>query len=269
MDSIKAYELTGAYLVVSGYGWAMLNAWLTRKQLWIMAGLLVACVASGLSITLRWISSGQGPFLTLYEVLLSNLFSLGLIYTLAYWRMPSIRVSAKVVLPFLVLLGFWLLSTSFALVPLPATFNNYWLWIHILSGKIFLGTCLVGVGIALVLLLNKSALASRFQHDALDQGLLDAQIWRFMVIAFVAHSCMLVAGAVWANDAWGRYWAWDSLETWVFITWLVQGILLHLKVTFALPHWLGWVMVVAVFVLAFMTFFGIPFLSLTPHRGIM
>lgn len=98
---------------------------------------------------------------------------------------------------------------------------------------------------------------------------LDDLAWRFMAVAFVFHSLMLIAGAAWAQDAWGRFWAWDSLETWAFITWLVLGLSLHARVTWQLPDWAGWLMIISVFILAMLTFFGVPFSSIGPHKGII
>jgi ABC-type transport system involved in cytochrome c biogenesis permease subunit len=87
--------------------------------------------------------------------------------------------------------------------------------------------------------------------------------------AFVFDSFMLLAGAVWAHDAWGRYWSWDPLETWSLLTWLGLAILLHLRLTVRLPLAVGWSMAFAVLVIAFLTFFGVPFVSMAPHKGVM
>ena len=41
----------------------------------------------------------------------------------------------------------------------------------------------------------------------------------------------IIAGAVWANEAWGSYWSWDPKETWALITWLVFAAYLHTRIT--------------------------------------
>jgi ABC-type transport system involved in cytochrome c biogenesis permease subunit len=136
-------------------------------------------------------------------------------------------------------------------------------------GKIFLAASLLATGLAGVLLLARLKPFTSLLSTTAEQTLLDTLAWRIMALAFVFHSLMLIAGAVWAQDAWGRYWAWDSLETSTFITWLVLGISLHLRVTWRLPHWLGWWLIVLVFALAFLTFLGLPFSSLGPHKGML
>ena len=154
-------------------------------------------------------------------------------------------------------------------VNLPATYDNIWLWVHVGIGKLFLGLCIVSFGLAGVLLLQHRFPGSRLFIGLHTAARLDALAWRFMAVAFVFHGFMLIAGAVWAQDAWGRFWAWDPLETWAFITWLTLGISLHARVTYKIPLWAGWLMIILVFILAFLTFFGLPFLSIAPHRGII
>ena len=223
----------------------------------VVLGLLTAAVAG------RWLRESQGPFLTLYDVLLSNLFSLTLVYLVAAWLVPALRTSSAIVLGFLGVLGAWSLTVPAEAVPLPATFDNPWLWLHVTAGKLFLGLCLPAAATALWLLAKPASAA----HSG---GEMDAAVWLTLSLAFVCHSFMLIAGAIWAHSAWGRYWAWDSLETWTFITWLCIALLLHARVTFRrMPASYGWSAVIAIFGLAILTFLGVPFLSVAPHKGVM
>lgn len=232
------------------------------------AGAALLCVA----VADRWLRLGHGPFLSLYELLLSNLLTLGLLYGLAYWRVPQVRPGAVVVLPVLLVLSLWTVSLPPDATRLPATYDNPWLWIHVGMGKIYLAACLTATGIAGVLLVRAWRRRGDAPPDAPAHGeapALDAVAWRFMALAFVFNSLMLLAGAAWARDAWGRFWAWDPLETWAFVTWLVLGTVLHLRITWDLRPWIGWLAIVAVFVLAVLTFFGVPFLSVAAHKGIL
>ncbi|MCL5061469.1 MAG: cytochrome c biogenesis protein CcsA [Candidatus Thermoplasmatota archaeon] len=160
----------------------------------------------------------------------------------------------------------WLLAVSPADSHLPPTYDTPWLWVHVATGKVFLGICLVALGLAGVTLLRRAGFARRFRAMPADAAL-DPLAWRFMGVALVFQSLMLIAGAVWAQDAWGRYWAWDPIEVWAFLTWLALAAALHLRTTFRVPPWLGAAMILGIFVLAFLTFFGVPFLSNSPHKG--
>ena len=220
------------------------------------------------AIAVRWIRLNQGPFFTLYEILLSNVFSLGLIYALVFQRSPDSRIGAPVVLSILLVLGVWCGIESPDAVPLPASYSNNWLWAHVGLGKVFLGFSLAATGIAVMYLIDHYNIVGRSKPTQLSsQGLV---IWKLMAAGFFFESLMLITGAVWAHDAWGRYWSWDPLETWAFLTWLCLAILLHARLTFkTMSQSLGWIGVVVIFVLAFLTFFGVPFLSIAPHKGVL
>ena len=240
-----------------------------RVDAWWLVSAVVALVVASLSaaIAIRWLREAQGPFLTLYDVLLSNLFSLSLVFVIAAGLVPALRASAGLVLAFLVFLGVWALAVDPNAVPLPATFDNPWLWLHVLSGKLFLGLCMLSAATAGLLLIGRGGEQESpvRGHEDTDQA-----VWLTLSLAFVCHSFMLIAGAIWAHSAWGRYWAWDSLETWTFVTWLSIALLLHARATFRrMPPAAGWSAVVGIFALAILTFLGVPFVSIAPHKGVM
>ena len=231
-----------------------------------MALLLLAVVALLVGLAMRWERLGQGPFMTLFEVLHSNLFSLALVYALLFWRVAKIRAAVHFGMGFFVLLATWALASNTQAVILPPTFDHPWLWVHVISGKFFLAFCMTATSLALLLLWRR---VFRSFDDRVTASSHDPLVWRLLAVAFVCHSFMLIAGAVWAHDAWGSYWSWDPLETWSLLTWLSLAVVLHTRITFDLPLWLGWSLAVAVFVLAFLTFFGVPFISHAPHKGVM
>lgn len=229
---------------------------------------VVAVLAA--AITGRWVREGQGPFLTLYDILLSNLFSLALVFLLVSALAPTVRSGALIATPLLLVLGVWLMEVSELAAPLPGAFDNAWLWVHVLSGKLFLGLYLVATAAASVLLLQGSGSTRRLGFLTPHPQQSEQMIWALFFVAFICHSVMLVAGAVWAHSAWGRYWSWDPLETWTLVTWLMLGGILHARSTFRnLSQRAGHVLILAAFIVAFLTFFGVPFLSIAPHKGVM
>ena len=219
------------------------------------------------SIVLRWTRVGHGPFITLFEILSSNIWSLTLVFAIAYWRVRAMRPAAAFVMPVLFLMMGWLLVASPSEGHLPQTYHTIWLYVHIGFGKIFLGSTLIGVGLAGIVLLRAAGIGlTRFAHMAEDRKL-ENLAFRFMVLGFVFETLMLIAGSIWAQDAWGRYWAWDPLETWSFITWLTLAFYIHLRATVRLKPQVASYAIVSVFVLAFLTFFGVPFISTAAHKG--
>jgi len=235
----------------------------------VLAGIAAATLLLGIAIAGRWIREGQGPFLTMYDVLLSNAFSLGLLFLLVAWRVPSVRAATLIACPVLLLLGAWMQVVPNEAVPLPPTFDNAWLWVHVGAGKLFLGVCLASASAAAVLLLRQRASAGRQFGMTRDAAAMANAVWPLFFLAFIFHSFMLVAGSVWAHSAWGRFWSWDPLETWTLVTWLMLGFILHARVTFkGMSDNVGYALVIASFVLAFLTFFGVPLVSNAPHKGV-
>jgi ABC-type transport system involved in cytochrome c biogenesis permease subunit len=229
----------------------------------MMSGLAVHAVSLGL----RWERLGHGPFITLFEILSSNVWSLLGVYALAYWRVPAVRTAAIVVMPVLFIMMAWLLVTSPAAGHFPPTYRTVWLYVHMLFGKVFLGTVLVAVGIAGLILLRHARFAAASLTRLPADDRLENLACRFIMTGFIFETLMLVAGAIWAQDAWGRFWAWDPLETWAFATWLMLAFFIHLRVTVRLEPRHSAILIMAVFVLAFLTFFGVPFVSTAPHKG--
>jgi ABC-type transport system involved in cytochrome c biogenesis permease subunit len=238
-----------------------------RPEHAILALIVLGLIVHAGSLGLRWERVGHGPFITMFEVLSSNVWSLLVIFALAYWRVSAARPAAAVVLPILLLMMAWLLVTSPAAGHLPPTYHTVLLYIHVLFGKIFLGSVLVAVGIAGLILLRRVGIINARNVLMPDDAKFENLAFRFMIVGFLFETLMLVAGAIWAQDAWGRFWAWDPLETWAFTTWLTLAFFIHLRVTYKLRPYHSAALIMVVFVLAFLTFFGVPFVSSAPHKG--
>jgi len=231
----------------------------------IALGVLLLTIA----IAARWIRIGHGPWLNLFELLMSQLWSLGLIFALLYWRLPGLRPSAVIVLPVMWILGSWVLTLEPSVSHFPATYYNFWKWFHVGLGKIFLGLLLAGVGLGGVMILRRTERGRQWFRAMPADAMIDKLAWRLMMLALVFDSLMLIAGAVWAQDAWGRYWAWDALETSAFFTWLLLAVGLHIRLSYKLPPWVSGVIIISIFVLAFTTYFGTPYISPSAHKGMV
>jgi len=259
-SGISVYVLAG---VVAIFGVVLAK----RTDRTVMTLLIAALLLHGLSILLRWERLDHGPYLSMFEILSSNVWSLLFIYCIAFWRYRPIRPTAAIVLPLMFIMMGWLGLSSPGEAHLPPTYDTTWLVIHILFGKVFLGSVLIAVGMAGVILLRHLDIMGNKFARLPESKRLDDLAYRFMALGLIFDSLMLIAGAIWAQDAWGRYWAWDPLETWSFLTWLFLAFSLHLRVTLKPSVERGAVMILVVFVLAFLTFFGVPFITTAPHQG--
>lgn len=227
--------------------------------------LALALLVHSVAIGLRWQRLGHGPYVNMHEILLSNVWSLHLAVLLAAGFVPALRaVLAALLLP-VQLLTVWLLVTPAVDAPAPVTYATIWLPVHVVTGKLFLGFLLLAVGTGLAILWRRWQ-PSAFTTAPAD-AVLDDLSRRLLLLAFAFESAMLVAGALWAQDAWGRYWAWDPLETWAFATWLTLAAVLHLRAARPPAPPVSACLTFAVYALAFLTFFGVPFVSVAPHKG--
>jgi cytochrome c-type biogenesis protein CcsB len=133
-----------------------------------------------------------------------------------------------------------LYTSSEQLVP---ALHSYWLWIHvscaIISGAVFY---LAAVGTLLYLFRDhyEVALAAGSSGNGRwadvmrrlpSAASLDKFAYRMNALVFPLWTFTIIAGAIWAQAAWGHYWEWDPKETWSFITWVVYAGYLHARAT--------------------------------------
>jgi ABC-type transport system involved in cytochrome c biogenesis permease subunit len=64
-----------------------------------------------------------------------------------------------------------------------------------------------------------------------DAAVLDGIAHRIIAFAFVLWTVGTIAGAMWAEQSWGRFWGWDPKETGAFLTWVAYAGYLHARAT--------------------------------------
>jgi len=137
----------------------------------------------------------------------------------------------------LLLLGYGIMNDPDPM-PLSASLKSSWLVVHVMFAQLAFGAYAIASGFGLVYLLKdsqqrKGQLSAVFERlPSLE--LMEESMFRFVLYGFIADAIMIVAGAIWAKDLWGSYWAWDPVEVWSLVSWLLYGLSIHLKVT------LGW-----------------------------
>lgn len=267
-------ELVSFWLSVVGYALATvvaLYALVFRKQpersvLFLM---LAAWLLHTMAVGTRWVRLDHLPVGNTFEMLSANVWGLMAAVILGYWKLPRMRAFAAVALPLIMLLMAWMLLIPTAESSLPPTYDTVWLFIHIGFIKLFLGAAFVGLSIGAIVLLRAAGIGKeKFARLPADNSL-DQTAYRCMALALIFDTLGVVAGAIWAQDAWGRYWSWDTLEIWSLVTWLSIGLTLHLRASFRTSPVTNATMIVATWCIAFFTFFGIPFVSTALHKGMI
>ncbi|GAA3525766.1 hypothetical protein GCM10022196_02190 [Aeromicrobium flavum] len=108
-----------------------------------------------------------------------------------------------------------------ALIPV---LKSYWLAIHVGAAIIAGGAFTVAAVMSVVQLVGRGRNGER-------DALMERVSYGLIVFAFPIWTFAVIAGAVWAEAAWGRYWGWDPKETWAFITWVFYAAYLHAQST--------------------------------------
>ncbi len=115
--------------------------------------------------------------------------------------------------------------------PLVPALNSYWLKIHVVAAMTATGMFFVSGIVAVVYLVKLRRPAGPLLSRLPDTAALDRLTYGLVAFAFPIWTFAIMAGAIWAEAAWGRYWGWDPKETWSFITWVIYAAYLHSRAT--------------------------------------
>jgi cytochrome c-type biogenesis protein CcsB len=125
--------------------------------------------------------------------------------------------------------------------PVLPALDSYWITIHVTAAMIATGLFTVGAVLSTLYLFaeryrNRLAAGAPTGSSGLIRRLpapeiLDRLAYRVIAVGFPIWTFAVVAGAIWAEAAWGRYWGWDPKETWSFIIWVVYAGCLHARLT--------------------------------------
>jgi cytochrome c-type biogenesis protein CcsB len=206
------------------------------------AGLALVYVGIGLlatCIVLRGIATMRAPWGNMYEFINLTCLS-GLVAAAIVLRRPQYRALwVFVLLPVMILLtvsGRWLYTNAAPVMP---ALQSYWLPIHVSVVSLGSGVFLVAGVASILFLLKMSPLGlpdaegpvARIVQRLPDAQTLDRIAYRTTIFAFPVFGFGVIFGAIWAEEAWGRYWGWDPKETVSFIAWVVYAAYLHARST--------------------------------------
>ncbi len=146
-----------------------------------------------------------------------------------------------VLLPVVLALG---IDLTFVYTPagqLVPALQSYWIAIHVTAMIVAIGLFIFGAVVTtLYLVADRSQRRAAAGQPSWAAGIcehlpsavvLDRLSYRSILFAFPVWTFGVMAGAIWADHAWGRYWGWDPKETWSFITWVVYAMFLHARAT--------------------------------------
>jgi len=257
-------EAVGLWVGVFSYVLAVvaLTAAAFFDKRWMrLAGLGLAGLGFGahsLAIVVRWAATGHAPVMGAYENSLSGAWFVVAIAGAFFLRYrAALRALPLVLGATVLLLGNGIMAPA-TLAPLEPPYRSVWLGVHVVFAWFGFSAYVVASGLAgYHLFLTRASVST----PAPRAGLVDEVSARLIAFGFVSHAVMLASGAIWAHGLWGRYWAWDPVETWSLVSWLVYGVYLHLRFTLGWKarraSWVAMAAVAAILV----TFFGIGVVS--------
>jgi len=195
-----------------------------------------ALLAAG--VLARGLAAGRAPWGNMYEFAVTGALVVCLVYLVLVAR-AGIGWLGSVVTGFCVsVLGLSILVYVPAGPVVPAL-NSYWLVVHVAAAVLAGGAFVVGAGASAAFLVKERAerrspgsgqrgvLGRLPATEAMDRLAYRVHAFAFPVWTFAA----LIAGPIWAQAAWGRYWGWDPKEVWAFITFVVYAGYLHARAT--------------------------------------
>ncbi|HVM26678.1 MAG TPA: c-type cytochrome biogenesis protein CcsB [Mycobacteriales bacterium] len=226
---------------------------------WIgMALTLLGLVLHTVSVVTRGLAVDRVPWGNMYEFSSAAALSAVAIFVVLVARRSVDRgLGAFLLLPVVLTLGLASTVLYTPAGPLVPALNSYWIKIHVAAAVICTGAFLLsGVVAGLYLLRDRfdtRTAAGEPVRFPLSLGAslpparsLDRAAYAVIAFAFPLWTFAIIAGAIWAEAAWGRYWGWDPKETWSFITWVLYAGYLHARAT---AGWKGrkaaWVAVAA------------------------
>jgi len=208
----------------------------SRYQRTAYALVIVAWVVHVAALVLRGVASGRVPWSDLYEfVLTGTAIMAGVFIVIQVWRdvkFLGAYITAIVVL----LMGLASVNFYVPVGPLNPALQSAWLVIHVFVATLGTGFFAVGGGLSIAQLLQSRREAGGLTRVPLlatfpNSEALENIAYRVIVVGFAFWTFTLIAGAIWASYAWGRYWGWDTKEVWTFIIWVVFAGYIHARAT--------------------------------------
>jgi cytochrome c-type biogenesis protein CcsB len=191
------------------------------------------------AIVARGVSAGRPPWGNMFEFSTTGAFAVTAVFLVLLLRrderFPVRYLGLFVIGPVLLTLGLAvtvLYVNSEQLVP---ALKSVWLVIHVTAAMIASGILTIGFAQTICYLvqdrMERAGGGPAFMSHFPSADAIDRAAYRMHAFAFPIWTFAVIAGAIWAENAWGRYWGWDPKETWAFITWLVYACYLHARAT--------------------------------------
>jgi cytochrome c-type biogenesis protein CcsB len=191
------------------------------------------------TLVTRGVAADRMPWGNMYEYILSAAFVASAVWAGVLLRRSDVRhMGLFVTLALVVLLGAAGMIAYTPVGPLVPALNSYWFIIHVSTIIVASGVMLIGAVPATLFLIRdgydrgRRSFPYSLGRNVPPAGLLERFTFRLHAFGFPLFTFgALIAGPIWAEASWGRYWNWDPKEVWAFISWIVYAGYLHARAT--------------------------------------
>lgn len=189
---------------------------------------------------MRGIGAGRVPWANMYEFALTATCSIVLIFLIVQFFVDVRFLGALITGMSVLFLGVTKVNYYVAIVPLQPALDSYWLVIHILVAVLAVGVFTLSFGLSVLQLLQHRRETREMAGEPTGLGFmatlpnavrLEDLAYRLAIIGFVFWTFTLIAGSIWAEAAWSRYWGWDTKEVWTFVIWVLYAGFIHARAT--------------------------------------
>ena len=196
---------------------------------------IVAWLLHAASVVLRGLAAGYVPWSNLYGfALTATALIIGVFLVAQLWQNVSYLGSFLVGFC-LLFLGIVNVNFYVDVVPQPVPLQSAWLVIHVFVAILGTAFFALGAGLSVMQILQSrrelGARSPKFVATLPPSEHLENLAYRVILVGFVFWTFTLIAGAIWAQRAWGRYWGWDTKEVWTFIIWTLFAGYIHARAT--------------------------------------
>ena len=187
-------------------------------------------------VSTRGISAERVPWGNMYEFSITGAWTFALAFIFASRKYDLRWLGIPISILILLILGTAITLLYRPSAPLVPALRSTWLVVHvsaaIISGGVFLlSNTVAGAYLWLERMERVKGERIGWARRLPSLDVLDQLSYRLVAFVFPLWTFAIIAGAIWAEAAWGRYWGWDPKETWAFITWILYAAYLHARVT--------------------------------------
>jgi cytochrome c-type biogenesis protein CcsB len=191
----------------------------------------ISTVVLGVGVILRGIAANRVPWANMYEFSISGALMILIVYLMSL-RVKDVRYIATFISGFVLITLFAAVSLFYVEVKtLMPALQSYWLVIHVVVAILATAFFAIAAGFHIFYLIKAAGWGKNLMDRFPDLRQLERIAYRFNMVGFVSWSFTLIAGAIWAERAWHRYWGWDTKEVWTFIIWVIYAGYLHAMAT--------------------------------------